>query len=669
MAALESAQLLAELEPTVADNLNRHMAIADEWMPHEYVPWSLGRDFADLGGDPWEVAQSQLSPIARTALEVNLLTEDNLPSYHREIDRAFGRTAPGAPGSTGGPPRRAGTRSASATTCWSPAGSIPTSSSGPGWRRWRSATRRRTSPLLNVCAYVSFQELATRVSHRNTGPLHRGADRREAADPRRQGREPAHDLLPQHRRRGAGAGAQPDDAGDHRGGRRLRDARQHHPGLLPQGGADGQGRASTTCASTTTTSSPRCCGSGGSWSSRASTTTVRRRATSSRPPSPRSTARPPASSSGAPRRRPRRPPASPDRPSYDVACAGAPRVPESSIRHHPRLKAVHDMKAVTWQGVHDMQVSEVPGPADRGADGRDHQGHLDRAVRLRPAPLRDPRPVHGGRGRRRPRADGHRRGGRAPGSPNLQVGDRVVVPFNVCCGTCWMCQRKLYSQCETTQNHEHGTGASFFGYSKLYGQVPGGQAEYLRVPFADFLPVKVPHEHRRRPVPVPLRRAADGVAGAASTPTSPTAAPCWCSAPGRSATWPRGWASAPVTASISVDRVPERLARVAAFGAEPLDLDEAEKVGGVGDVVRELTGGRGPDAVIDAVGMEAHGSPAAERGAEVRGHAARRRLRAADEDRRARPARGAPHRDRRRPSRRHRSRSPGCTAAPRTRCR
>ena len=60
-------------------------------MPHEYVPWSLGRDFADLGGEPWSVDQSQLSPIARTALEVNLLTEDNLPSYHREIERAFGR--------------------------------------------------------------------------------------------------------------------------------------------------------------------------------------------------------------------------------------------------------------------------------------------------------------------------------------------------------------------------------------------------------------------------------------------------------------------------------------------------------------------------------------------------------------------------------------------------
>src|SRR6476469_1450509 len=78
---------------------------------------------------------------------------------------------------------------------------------------------------------------------------------------------------------------------------------------------------------------------------------------------------------------------------------------------------------------------------------------------------------------------------------DLRKGDRVVVPFNVSCGSCWMCERHLYSQCETTQNREHGTGASFFGYSKLYGQVPGGQAEYLRVPFANFLPVKLPHEH------------------------------------------------------------------------------------------------------------------------------------------------------------------------------
>jgi acyl-[acyl-carrier-protein] desaturase len=86
-----STRLLCDLESTVAANLDRHFEVAKEWMPHEYVPWSQGQDFGDLGGRCWEPDQSSLSPVARTALEVNLLTEDNLPSYHREIERAFGR--------------------------------------------------------------------------------------------------------------------------------------------------------------------------------------------------------------------------------------------------------------------------------------------------------------------------------------------------------------------------------------------------------------------------------------------------------------------------------------------------------------------------------------------------------------------------------------------------
>src|SRR3954453_7021424 len=75
---------------------------------------------------------------------------------------------------------------------------------------------------------------------------------------------------------------------------------------------------------------------------------------------------------------------------------------------------------------------------------------------------------------------------------DLKVGDRVVIPFNVSCGDCWTCGQGLHSQCETTQNHDQGTGASLFGYTKLYGQVPGGQAEFLRVPFGNTLPIKVP---------------------------------------------------------------------------------------------------------------------------------------------------------------------------------
>lgn len=73
----------------------------------------------------------------------------------------------------------------------------------------------------------------------------------------------------------------------------------------------------------------------------------------------------------------------------------------------------------------------------------------------------------------------------------LAVGDRVVVPFNISCGHCFMCRRGLQSQCETTQVREYGSGAALFGYTKLYGQVPGGQAEYLRVPLADYNHVRV----------------------------------------------------------------------------------------------------------------------------------------------------------------------------------
>jgi threonine dehydrogenase-like Zn-dependent dehydrogenase len=268
------------------------------------------------------------------------------------------------------------------------------------------------------------------------------------------------------------------------------------------------------------------------------------------------------------------------------------------------------MKAVTWQGVHDMQVTEVPDPrieeptdaiikvTSTGLCGSDL--HLYETL----APFMEAGDVVG----HEPMGIVEEVGSAVS---TLKVGDRVVVPFNVCCGSCWMCDQQLYSQCETTQNREHGTGASFFGYSKLYGQVPGGQAEYLRVPFADFLPVKVPHEHADDrflflsdvlPTAWQALQYADVPAGGTllvlgAGPIGDMAARMGVRAGHR---------------VISVDRVPERLARVKAFGAEPLDLKDAEEVGGVGDIVRESTGGRGPDAVIDAVGMEAHGSPGAQ---------------------------------------------------------
>ena len=82
-----------------------------------------------------------------------------------------------------------------------------------------------------------------------------------------------------------------------------------------------------------------------------------------------------------------------------------------------------------------------------------------------------------------------------PEVTHIKAGDRVVVPFNISCGSCWMCSRGLYAQCETTQVREQGKGAALFGYTSLYGAVPGGQAEYLRVPQAHFGPIKVPDEH------------------------------------------------------------------------------------------------------------------------------------------------------------------------------
>jgi threonine dehydrogenase-like Zn-dependent dehydrogenase len=195
-----------------------------------------------------------------------------------------------------------------------------------------------------------------------------------------------------------------------------------------------------------------------------------------------------------------------------------------------------------------------------------------------------------------------------PGVRDLAVGDRVVVPFNVSCGTCWMCSRGLHSQCETTQNREHGTGASLFGYSVLYGQVPGGQAEAMRVPFADTLPIVVPDgppDERFIYLSDVLPTAWQAVEYA-DVPEGGTLMVIGVG--------PIGDMASRIALSrglrvIAVDPIQERLARVAARGAEVLQAGDE-----VPDRVRALTDGRGPDSVIDAVGMEAHGSPVAEMG-------------------------------------------------------
>jgi len=169
MTLSDTTRLLHELEPVVAENLDRHMATTKEWMPHEYIPWSEGRNFMGPDGEPWHVEQSRLTPIARTALELNLLTEDNLPSYHREIERAFGNDGPW--GTWVGRWTAEEGRHGYALRDYL----LVTRGVDPEQlERARMATMTAgfdsgDKPLLRVCAYVSFQELATRVSHRNTG--------------------------------------------------------------------------------------------------------------------------------------------------------------------------------------------------------------------------------------------------------------------------------------------------------------------------------------------------------------------------------------------------------------------------------------------------------------------------------------------------------------------
>ena len=193
------------------------------------------------------------------------------------------------------------------------------------------------------------------------------------------------------------------------------------------------------------------------------------------------------------------------------------------------------------------------------------------------------------------------------GVTELQVGDRVVIPFNVSCGRCWMCERGLHSQCETTQNREQGTGASLFGYTKLYGQVPGGQAEYLRVPFGNRLPIAVPEgppDDRFVFLSDVLPTAWQAVEYAA-TPRDGTLVVLGLGPIGDMCT--RIARHHGVEQVIGVDLVPERMTRVERRGVTALDL--ARGTDDVAEAVRAATGGRGADAVFDAVGMEAHGSP------------------------------------------------------------
>ncbi|QIN77601.1 alcohol dehydrogenase catalytic domain-containing protein [Rubrobacter marinus] len=197
-----------------------------------------------------------------------------------------------------------------------------------------------------------------------------------------------------------------------------------------------------------------------------------------------------------------------------------------------------------------------------------------------------------------------------PDVTHVGPGDRVVIPFNISCGHCFMCNQDLYSQCETTQVHEQGMGASLFGFTQLYGNVPGGQAEFLRVPQAQFTPIKVPEEGEGMPDErfvylsdvLPTSWQAVEYAG---VPEGGSVAIYGLGPIGQMSSRIARYKGYRV---IAVDFVPERLEMARRHGVEVVDASGTDDVP---SAIREMTDGRGPDSVIDAVGMEAHGSPAA----------------------------------------------------------
>ncbi|MCA5893983.1 alcohol dehydrogenase catalytic domain-containing protein [Isoptericola sp. NEAU-Y5] len=192
---------------------------------------------------------------------------------------------------------------------------------------------------------------------------------------------------------------------------------------------------------------------------------------------------------------------------------------------------------------------------------------------------------------------------------DLAVGDRVVVPFTISCGRCWMCSRGLQTQCETTQVRSQDKGAALFGYTRLYGQVPGGQAQYLRVPQAHYGPVVVPDDgspdEQYLYLSDVLPTAWQAVEYADIPPDGSVVVLGLGPIGQMAARVARHRGAGPV---IGIDPVPERRLMAQRHGIITFDPASREVRGAVLD----LTDGRGPDSVIDAVGMEAHGSPLAE---------------------------------------------------------
>ncbi len=269
---------------------------------------------------------------------------------------------------------------------------------------------------------------------------------------------------------------------------------------------------------------------------------------------------------------------------------------------HATVRGV-TIKALTWQGNQNVSVTDVPDPQIEQS--------TDAIIRVTSTAIcGSDLHLYGVLGPYLKPGDvlGHEAMGVVEeiGSDvgDLAVGDRVVIPFNIACGHCWMCERSLFAQCETTQVRSEGKGASLFGYTSLYGSVPGGQAEFLRVPQAQFGPIKIP----------------DGTPDEQFLFLSDVLPTAWQAV--KYADVPEGGSVAvfglgPIGQMavriakqlgagrvIGIDSVPERLALAERHGAETLNLSGVENVSAT---LIDLVDGRGPDATIDAVGMEAHG--------------------------------------------------------------
>jgi threonine dehydrogenase-like Zn-dependent dehydrogenase len=259
------------------------------------------------------------------------------------------------------------------------------------------------------------------------------------------------------------------------------------------------------------------------------------------------------------------------------------------------------MKALTWQGKRKVTVEEVPDPVI--------QDPTDAIVKITSSaicgsdlhlyelfgPFIDAGDILG-----------HEPMGVVvevgSGVTSLAVGDRVVIPFNIACGHCFMCTRGLQSQCETTQVREYDSGAALFGYTKLYGQVPGGQAEYLRVPLADHNHIKVGGDlpdDRYLFLSDILPTAWQGVEYA-DVPDGGTLAVMGLGPVGQFVSRVGVHHGYRV---LAIDPVPERREMAARHGVDTYDLTDT-----VVDELRDLTDGRGVDSVVDAVGLEAHGN-------------------------------------------------------------